>query len=166
MIPHYDSSMSDLERRIRAEQERLQAAEAEERAWHECAFSRTDVVVGQPQGDFEDLVEEVIGIIPRKMWRKALIGKDPQGLTRVTWSIARPSDGDLGAGSRVLRLRKAGTSKCLLFLVTFPAGPDDRGFSFEGHFAVTKEGFASYSGDLAAVRQAVVKSIALGQMSR
>lgn len=146
--------MSELERELRAEQMRLRGEAGQAAAWHESAFTSADVVVGQPQGEFASFVAEVRALVPRQMWRRALIGTSPDGLTRVTWSLGKESDGDDGPGSRVIRRRARGTSKCKLFFVTYDADDD------YALFVVLKEGPASYAGNLTSLREAIVAAIA------
>jgi hypothetical protein len=106
-----------MERMLREERQRLEAEAAGARAWYESPFTPTSVEVGTPMGEFARFIAEVAPLVPRRMWRKALVGRSPDGHTRVAWSLPRDEDGDDGPGSAVLRHRGQHAAKCKLFMV-------------------------------------------------
>jgi hypothetical protein len=151
--------VSDMERLLRIEQQRLGAEANEARVWHESPFTRSNVVVGVPAGAFARFVGEIKPLVPRRMWRKALVGQSPDGFTRVAWSIGRPEDGDAGAGSAVLRRRKQHASRCSVFMV-YRYTADDGGL----RLVVLADGRAAFCGELDDLRAGAAEAIASRQM--
>jgi hypothetical protein len=151
--------MSEMDRILRNEKQRLGAEAAEAKLWNESPFTRYSVVVSTPRGAFARFVSEITPLIPRKMWRKAIVGQSPDGLTRVAWSIGRPEDGERGAGSAVLRRRKQRASRCSLFMV-YRYTAIDGGL----RLVVLADGRAGYCGELDALRTIAAQTIASHDM--
>jgi hypothetical protein len=106
-------------------------------------------------GELCEYVTEVKSLVPRALWRQPLVGLSPDGINRVAWSIGRPSAGDEGAGSGVLRRRRQQASRCSVFVV------DD--YSSRGSLKLVllaADGRAAYSGDLAPLHGAVATAVA------
>jgi hypothetical protein len=76
--------LSDFNRQINEERDRLQREKAHKDAWDSSAFSIYDPQVGRPSGRLAALVSEVLPAIPNNLWQIGFVGQDPNGSTRVT----------------------------------------------------------------------------------
>ena len=148
-----------MERLLRIERQRLGSEAAEAKAWHESPFTRSSVVVGAPVGAFARLVTEIKPVVPRRMWRKALAGRSPDGRIRLVWTFGRAEDGDAGAGSAVLRRRRQQASRCSVFMV-YDYEALDAGL----RLVVLADGRAAFCGELSDLRRVAIQTIASKEM--
>lgn len=151
--------MSELERLLHLERQRINTQDTQAKAWHESPFTPTSVVVGPPGGAFAQFVTEVKPLVPRGMWRKALVGRSPDGLTRVAWSVSRADDSDEGPGSAVLRRRAQYATRCKLFM-----GFGSTEYGGMLGFVVLADGRGGFCGDVAALRAVAARVIAAREL--
>jgi hypothetical protein len=147
-------SVSEFERQIRGEQERQRYEQERLRAWTDSPFSKRSPIVSTPRGAFASFVAEVFPFVPRRLWKRALIGPTPDGLTRVIidWRRRFPD----GVPHRAARRNAKRCPTCDIYAVG--------DFSYhDGLFILVRDGRAGFMGDardLGMLRSRVVRAIA------
>jgi hypothetical protein len=142
--------MSEMERRISEERDRLRAEQTSRAAWSHSPFGTRSAAVDTPAGEFATFVNEIKPLIPRNLWRVGYMGTCPDGLTRVTWE--RKFLGEHKKTGGVVERRARGLSRCKAY------GVEVNGYLF----VVLEDGRAGYTGNLSFWRQAIVEAIASG----
>jgi len=133
--------MSDLEREIAEERARLGRKHSDDRAWSKSPFWPTTATVRIPSGNFAIFVREVFPLIPKKLWRSALMGRGPDGETHVIQDIEELS--------LIARLR---LKSCKLYSTG----------DLYNVLVILSDGRAGYTGELSYWRKSIAHYIASG----
>ena len=144
-------SMSEMERQIREEKERLHHQATIEEAWDGSPFTATDPIINIPKGPLASFVADLMPLIPRSLWQTGWVVQSPDGLTRVAKNRTR-SSGDDGIGYIAAGRQAKQSSRCKFFFVY------DRDFG--RRFVLLKDGRVGHEGNLDEWQTVIAAAIA------
>ncbi len=147
-------SMSEMERKIREERERLHRQATTASAWDGSPFTATDPIINIPQGPLASFVADLMPLIPRSLWQTGWVGQSPDGLTRVAKNRTR-SQGDSDIGYFAFGRQAKQSSRCKFYFVYDP--------NYGRRFVVLKDGRVGYEGNLDEWRTVIAQAIASRQ---